>query len=446
MQVSEGEAAVAGTETGSEWRAGWRPLIGAALGSGTGYLLFQMTAGIFIRPMQDDLGWSTSTLAFAPVVLLLGALLLPLGGAIIDRFGPRPVAIVGLVLFAVAYFFLGLMPENPIALYVIIAFLVIISPLGYYGAYIKVVGSWFQKNVGMAIGLCMNGVTVGSIISLPILGMVIANWGWRAGYFTLAGIVLFVGLPIVALFFRENPLRATVTPSTKSADSDSNAPEVEGVTLKEALRDSRYWLLLLSFALATIPLGGFFAHLQPLLRNASLSTETAGTIGVLLALSMGIGRLAGGFLLDRLWPYGIASLFLLPPAAGAWYLAGITPDSSLILVCGAVILLGLAHGAEADFVAYFTLKLFGQRHFSSIFGMFAMTVLLGSALGGISFSLTVDHFGSYRLAAYVGGVLYLVSAAVLFTTGLVDRGREARAARRSASAPDAVYASERHAT
>src|SRR5262245_57845564 len=77
----------------SEWRAGWRVLLSAAVGVGVGTPAVINTAGLFVVPMQQEFGWSRSALAIGPIVGLISSCLSPLGGWLIDRYGARPLAI-----------------------------------------------------------------------------------------------------------------------------------------------------------------------------------------------------------------------------------------------------------------------------------------------------------------------------------------------------------------
>lgn len=401
-----------------EWTSGWKALVAAGIGSGMGMALFQTTAGVFIKPMQDNLGWSVASLAIAPFVLMLSSLFLPLGGVIIDRFGARPTAILGLSLMALAYVLFAVTPANHLAYYLIAGIMAVISPFAYHGPFLKIVGGWFRRNTGLAMGITMTGVYASALMVLPVLGYVIDEWGWRAGYLLMAFLVAFVGLPIVVAFLKP-------APCGEEADQDelagAEAAERRSHTVRQAICDKRFWLLILSFSSATMAIGGFVAHLQPLLRHVEYSTQQAASVGVLFAACTGIGRLAGGLMLDRYPPFVVASISSLLPIAGAIYLGGIAQDSLAVITIVAVALIGISQGSEGDFLAFFTQKLFGQESFSAIWGILAMAATLGSAAGGIAFSFIFNATGSYSMGCYISGYLYFQSAILLAIAGFIHK-------------------------
>jgi nitrate/nitrite transporter NarK len=402
-----------------EWRFGWRVVVAASAGTGIGYPMFLMTAGLFIRPLREEFGWSTSEAAIAPKVLLIGALLSPLGGLIVDRFGARRVALIGLTLLLPAYLWLANLDASRIQLYFVVAFIGCIAPLSNPTVFTSAVGTWFDKSAGTAFGVTMAGVALVSVIVLPIIARLISELGWRAGYLALAAVVLLVGLPIVAALFRSRPTISAMP---------GEAHPLDGVPLRLAIQDLRFWVYLVAFSVAATPMGAFLSHLMPILMRNGFEASTAAAMGVVLAASLGIGRLSAGFMLDRLWPNGVAFAYLLIPAIGAFWLPNITPVEPLFFLALAVFFLGFAHGAEADFLAFFMRRLFGMRAYSTLFGILAMTTAMGMAGGGMAFSLLVDTYGTYELACYLASAAFLISAALVLVAGCLDarwQGRDA---------------------
>ncbi|QIB66900.1 MFS transporter [Kineobactrum salinum] len=78
-----------------------------------------------------------------------------------------------------------------------------------------------------------------------------------------------------------------------------------------------------------------------------------------------------------------------------------------------VLLIGLGQGAEADFVAFFCLKLFGLRSYSTLVGFNMMAVGFGLALGAIGFAAIVDQFGDYTLAMKLASVFFVIGGIII---------------------------------
>src|SRR5687767_5218164 len=98
----------------SEWRQGWTLVLASLAGMSLGALM-PYTMGLFVAPLQAELGWSRSTIMSGLTVnAVMGALLAPFVGAMIDRFGPRKIAIPGLLVFCIAFALLSTVTPSPI--------------------------------------------------------------------------------------------------------------------------------------------------------------------------------------------------------------------------------------------------------------------------------------------------------------------------------------------
>ena len=179
---------------------------------------------------------------------------------------------------------------------------------------------------------------------------------------------------------------------------------------------------------ANLPIGGFLSQLQPMLLDRRFEVATAAGIGSLFAGAIALGRLGSGWLVDRLWAPAVAGFFLCLPAIGALVLV-LVERPSVALAGAAAAFLGLAQGAEADFLAYLVPKYFGLRSYGAIFGSLLMIVSLALASGAVFFGLTHDHFGSYRPALVVSIGAYLTAAACILASGI------SRSRTRALSAP-----------
>lgn len=400
-----------------EWRRGWTVVLAACLGTGTGYAMFLMTAGMFIKPMQEEFGWTMSALSIGPIVLLLGALLSPVAGMIVDRFGTRRVALLGMALSALAYCYMAMMPKSYVGFYLAAAIMGLISPLSHPIVFTRGVAAWFDKSLGMAFGVTLSGVSLLSMICLPVIGYLIESFGWRAGYYGLAGIVTLLGFVPVLLLFRERALPQSM---------ENGEMVVEGEPFSVAIRDPRFWIFATAFSLAAISMGGFMSHSQPMLRLHGLSAVQAGGVGMIFALSMFLGRLAVGFCLDRYWPPMVAIVVLAISGGGALALG--FGDASLGVggIAIALFLIGLAQGSEADLVAFFTRRLFGMRAYSTLFGIQAMTTAFGMSGGGLAFAQIADHRHSYALASIGAGLIFWLAAAMVLAGGRLERSFQQR--------------------
>ena len=391
----------------NEWAAGWRTLIAAFFATGVGWNFASVASALFLKPMQAEFGWTRTELSFGPFAGLLVAFSLPVTGLLLDRFGSRRVALTGLVAIACAYALFACTPVNHALFYVFVICLGLAGAISNSVVMSRGVAPWFNRNLGAAIGTMMVGTSILAAVAVPILSRVIERYGWRSGFWALAAGTLAVGLPLALLWFREPTLSG---PDERRAGADSFR-RVSGTV--------QFWQLIIACGVAALPIGGFISHLIPLLGDLGLPIRTAAWLGSVFAVSVGIGRVATGAALDRLYPPLVIAITLALAACGALllYLTGSYAAERWTFV-GPIALLGLAQGAEGDYIVFFSMRLFGIRNLSRVVSILATTIGLGMALGGLAFAKVFDLTGSYRFAVLASVALYAIGAIVFGTVSM----------------------------
>jgi predicted MFS family arabinose efflux permease len=386
-----------------EWAAGWRTLTAAFFGVGVGWNFANIAASMFLKPMQAEFGWTRTQLSFGSLAGLVVALLLPFTGLLLDRWGSRRIAIIGFVSIAAGFALFARMPVDHTI------FVICTIYLGFAGAISnsvvmgRGVAPWFTNNLGTAIGLMMTGSSVAVAIAVPLLSRVIAHYGWRSGFLALTATTLVLGLPLALLWFRE-----PVDASNRGKDVNRTRDSIRTIAAA-----TQFWQLTIGCAVAALPIGGFIGHLMPLLSDRGLSVGTAAWLGSLFALSVGVGRIANGIALDRLNPPFVIATTLMLAGAGAlmFYMSNV-PSAAGAAIAIPIALLGLAQGAEGDYIMFFSMRLFGLGNFSRVVAIQSMVIGIGMALGGLVFAKVFDVFGSYRPAILGSALLYAVGAVV----------------------------------
>lgn len=289
----------------SEWREGWRTVVASSVRYGTGLGLVSVTGGLFLKPMQADLGWSAKALSIVPIVGITNVVCLPLAGVLLARFGSRKIGLTGLLLLASGLMVLAAIPAKPAAFYAAVLFLGVVAPLSTTPTFARCISTWFDRHAGAAFGITMNGISFVGLLAVPLTSAAIAAYGWRGGFVALGLTTLLLGVPMLLVWFRERP--------QPRASTDA----LFGTTLRDAIRDVRFWLLSGALLLGGVPLGGFLAHLQAMLQEHGIGRVAATSLGLVLTLSITLGRVGGGFLLDRFWDGAVACGLLIASAFGA---------------------------------------------------------------------------------------------------------------------------------
>jgi OFA family oxalate/formate antiporter-like MFS transporter len=394
----------------SEFRRGWRPLLAASIAvSFSSTILPFNTLGALVAPLESEFGWQRADIQFSYFLFtMLSGLSYPAVGSLIDRFGARRVALVGMPAFSLAFAAIGLSgPSLPV-------FYALWMATGLLGAaatpvtFTRVVNEWFVARRGLALSLTL--LVAGFVSSVLQVGstLLVQSMGWRAALFTLAVVPLVLALPFMLAYFRSPPVEMSGTVTASGSGS-------VGVALRTALHGYRFYALAAGIVCVTLGISGTMINFKPLMTDAGITPETAAYIAGAVGLSVMVGRLGVGLLIDRFWAPGLAFPLLALPAVSCVLLASAPPTPNAALVAG--ILIGLAAGAEADVLPYLTARYFGLRHYGRIFGTLYAVFIISSGIAPYLFGLVYDQVGTYAPALYTSALLFVVGAGSLLSLG-----------------------------
>jgi predicted MFS family arabinose efflux permease len=380
-------------------------IVSSALGVGVGLLgLPLLTIGLFMSSLHDAFGWSRAEVAGASTCINLATIIAaPFAGRLCDRVGVRPVALASLCALTAGFACLAAM-NGSLAVYYVTWFLLAAGGVGTSGiVWTRAIGTYFHANRGLALGLALTGTAFAALIAPLTLGPVIVDLGWRAGFATL-GAVSLLTLPVTWLLFSE---RRHEAPAAHLLHS--------GVTLGEAVRRGSYWRLGFGIFLLVAGMGSAMVHLVPLAIDSGLPPAVAQRLFAIVGLSMLLGRVSIGTLLDRLNPLRVAAVSLSIPAAGcALLLPGAPP---VAVFAGAVALFGFSAGAEVDILAFIVARYFGLKSYGAIYGSQLMFFSAGSGLGSLLTGYVRDHAGTYSPALMSGIAVFIAGGLLVASIG-----------------------------
>jgi MFS family permease len=395
---------------GAEFRRGWRVVIGGAIGAAFSISALPFyTLGVFLKPVAAATGWSRESIQWGFAVQMLGVLAVTWAwGVAIDRRGARPVALVSMVGLGVALAVLPFFATSLMGWYFGWLCVAVFGAGTGQVTWTRGISGWFNQARGAALGLALFGTGIAAVLAPPLMTAVIARSGWPMGYHLLGGSVVAIGVPLVAWLFHDAPA-ALVT-----------ASPLTGMSRREALRDRRFWTMLVAFSAITFGVAGVIPSLVPMLTDRGLNAATAARYAALAGLSVMGGRAIAGVLLDRFWAPAVALGFLAIPAVACFLLVGQTlPTGPFIGI--AAILVGLAAGAEFDLIAFMTGRYFGMKHYGFIYGIQIGGVLGATGLAPASFGHIHGMTGSYDKALIAAGVIFLTAPFLLLTLGRYPR-------------------------
>ena len=394
---------------------GWYVAIACGIGLGCGLAsVITATFPIFLAPLRAEFGWSQPQVFGAlALTTLTVAIAAPFFGAVVDRIGARRMILAGLLLEALVVASFARQTASLPSFYLRYIALALLALGTTHVAFTRVITMWFDRRRGMALGITLAGLGVGSMVWPLLAQWVIGAYGWREAYLVLAGTIAVVGLSTVALVVRDSPHPMGLAVDGAAGAALASAPEkraLSGMAVREALRTREFRLMLAAFIFIGASISSVQVHLVPLLTSRGVSPMLAATAMSVLAAALVIGRLTAGWLMDRMFAPRVAIAFLIGPiVAIALLAAGAT--GGLAFLAG--ILMGLAVGAEVDVTALLASRYFGLRNFSGIYAFFYGAYALGAAFGPLITAIAVDKNGGYTEVLGVHAALLVVGAVLL---------------------------------
>lgn len=400
MQAGAGNAS-------EEWGRHW-PVVAAAASGVALSTLSSFSTGVFLEPMQTDLGWSRAQITSAHAIAATSAVLFgPVVGGMIDRVGPRKIAIIACLAIVTTVAMLSLTTSNIWvwrALWIPLSVaIVLIQPTVWTSAITRL----FTAGRGFALAITLCGSSVASLITPPLGVWLIATYGWRMAWLLLPLIWGGTVIPLVILLFKMPP----TTDTNRHGPAGTSFRRTASAVIRNIVFTGRFATLALAglcFALVAVTLA---VSVVPVLDSFGLTRAEAARTASLLGLASIAGRISIGYLLDRWTARYIAAASACLPIAGIALLLGM--PVTLTTASAAIMIFGLTLGAELDILAYLTSHYCPRENFGFMFGVVGGLVTLAGGTGPVMLNAVFDHTGSYR-AALLGGVPLCILAASLF--------------------------------
>lgn len=398
----------------SPTRSPWWVIAGAGTAGAVGPQLYLATIGLFVVPIVEETGFSRTTVTGAYSVAAVGmAIGLLVVAQLVDRFAARFILVPGFVLYAASMALIAVVP--PIApVYLIPSFFV-----GFFGAAttipaVRAVVSWFDNNRALAVGIVTGIIGLGAALGPLLAGALIDTVGWRLTYVVMALIAAVVSVTAVTMFVRaraERHVRGRLVRATQAGGRDVSL-ELPGLTFGESVRTRQFWGIAVGLGLAGLVVIGLQVHLVPMMTDRGLTDTQAASLLVIFGLASLVGRVAGGFLIDRVHGAVVGPIVMLAPIVGLLFLH---PPYSGAAV--AVAFVGIAFGIEGDLLAVLITRYLGTRSFGRIIGPVQAAFILGSAAGPLMLGFGYDRFGSYDPVIPVLMGILVIGAILIATLG-----------------------------
>jgi MFS family permease len=379
---------------------------------------------LLFPPILAEFQWDRAATAGAfSFGFLVSAVLSPLLGRMMDRFGPRAVMELGVGLMA-AGLLLAPLTKEVWHLYASIGVLVGGGSvcLGYSGQSLFL-PNWFVRRRGLATGIAFAGVGIGSVVLLPLIQFAIENYGWRTACWSM-GLLVLVVLGPINLLLRKRPEDVGLLADGEAARGPTAAPAPSNVvdeawaavdwTLRRAMLTARFWWIALGYFLGLYAWYAVQVHQTKYLTEIGFSSTAAAWALGFVSLVGIPGQILLGHVSDRIgreWVWtagmlGFAVCYL------ALLLLQVFPSPAVLYVM--VFAQGaFGYGLTSVFAAIVA-EIFQGRHYGTIFGTLMLAAIMGGAVGPWATGALFDAYGDYTVAFLIGVAVSLVSALTIW--------------------------------
>jgi len=404
-------------EAAQEWRANWKVVPAAALCLAFATVPY-VTVGIFMLPLQQEFGWSRTAISISvPISGVTIALLSPFVGRLIDRVGARRVGLTGGLIVCILYAMLSRTTASIASYWMIWAFLSLGIALSSPLVWTAGITSRFRRRRGTALALTFCGSSLSQALVGPAGVAAIETFGWRGAYVGIAALMAAATLPIAWLCFHDANdlarLRRREGRDRSASGGDVATSVGEGLTVSETFRTGHFWLMAGAVLLGSSAVLAAIVHFVPMQIDRGFTPMMAASAAVGIPVAAAVGKLASGFLLDRISaPIVAGAIFLFAALAFLLLMTGVGATFGGAVLVAA--LLGIAGGAEVDVIAFLTARYFGLRSYGGIYGIFFGIYQLGISISPVALSRVRDEWTSYDPAFPVLLSCCLIGAILLF--------------------------------
>ena len=376
---------------GGEWRANWQLVMSCMLAV-TWVAAPATSLSLFMEPLHQQFGWTFAEISSGLFIYsIVSVFLVPVFGAIVDKYGTRRIGLPGLLLNGLAFAAFSLVTPSLWLWWAgWVAYTLTQLMIGTF-VWSGAISAAFSKSRGLAIGVVMGGIAVGQLIAPNAARWLIDAYGWRVAFAALG--LGWTGFAfIVGLFFFHDP-RARAVVISIDGSSLAAAPQQGGLTLGEALRHPRFLRIAFAILLQGCLISGLTVHIIRLLDASGISRGEATAMAGMIGVAALVGQIATGWLADRVSAAVLpATCFLLSALAYALVILGKGSDP---LQWAGVLLAGYASGATINITTYLTSRFVGLAHFGKIYGVISSCMRVGAGVGPLIAGKVFDSTGSY---------------------------------------------------
>lgn len=367
----------------------------------------------FFEPLVREFGWSYAQVSLAASLrgLEMG-IFAPLVGFLVDRYGSRKLAFSGTLFVGLGLVMLSF--TRSLTMFYGSFLLIAFGAGGCVSVVtMTVVANWFQKRVGMALGVMMSGFGASGLL-IPLIVRLIDIYGWRSTLIILGLGMWTIGIP-VSLVIRNTPEECGCLPDGELPKDPSSNLQFQaadaGLTLGEVIRKRSYIFLNIAEAIRMLALAAVITHVMPYLSSMGMARTSAGFVAAAIPLCSIMGRFGFGWLADFFDKrYVLSATYLI---MGLGLLAFCNPKAIWAILLF-LVFFSSGFGGSIILRGAILREYFGRHSLGKILGVIMGFASLGGIIGPTVAGWAFDAVGSYQFIWLIfSGLIGLTVALIL---------------------------------
>ncbi len=398
---------------------GW-VIVGVALVSMGFWLGIRTSFSVFYVALLEDFSWSRGDCAgVQSMALITYTILAPIVGGLIDRLGPRRVILPGILILSLGLVLCATI--DSLAQFYLFYGVVMGTGITCIGivSYSAILAHWFEKKRGLASGVAVSGIGIGTFALVPLSQHLISLWGWRVTFVITGALVLIILLPINGLFLHHKPAEVgqqvdgfTAAKNPEITRPDSPNPPAMGFdwTIHQALLSGRFWALVAFCFFAVIGIYIILVHNVRFLVDQGIPKMTAALLFAVIGLISSGFRIFWGWLSDRIGREITFTMGVLCACLGVLSLYLIETTGIKGFLYGFSVFFGMGWGATAPMFMSVAADLFKGKIFGLIYGIIESGIGIAGAIGAWVAGFIFDQTQSYHRAFVLAIAVLLISS------------------------------------
>ena len=360
-------------------------------------LLLNQAFGAYVAVLVEERGWSKTALSGAAALKSTeSAVLGPVLGWMIDRFGSQGMIRAGIVMFGIGFMLLSQI-DSLATFYAAFVILALGSSMCSNFAVSVTIIQWFEKRRARALSMMQFGSALGGMF-VVFVGLSIQTFGWRVTAFASGVIAIVVGWPLARVIRSRPEDHGETVDGVPVAPEDTKQPETApgpAFTAREALRTSAFWLISLGHGFSLLVVQAVNVHaITHIKEGLGYSLALASLVFTLVTAGQFFGVMFGWVVGDRFAKRKVAAACMLMHAAGLLMLTFAIGPVMLVL---AALVHGFGWGLRGPFMQAIRADYFGRRSIGLIIGLSSLITVIGNIAGPLVAGAFADFTGNYQL-------------------------------------------------